>query len=235
MVGFNPRLTGLLVLCTAALILILLFFNDVSFIQTRIHISDGILDDNRPVRPPRPPYPPFSPPEFDIDGPPPSKPGSHWGEDVTTGKGGKDDGLWTSREEAVKQSFLHAYHGYEEYAFPADELRPLANNSVQKCVSCQFTLNLINIYCSFNGWGVTMVDALDTMLVMGLHDEFDRAIQHISTVNFTMDEVPSDDSPFIFARLTRLSRANSLRSSKPLFVILGGSSRPMPYLERLFF
>lgn len=41
------------------------------------------------------------------------------------------------RAEAIKDSFLHAWNGYEKYAMPADELRPLENGSTQKSVvSC---------------------------------------------------------------------------------------------------
>lgn len=39
---------------------------------------------------------------------------------------------WTARAEQVKQAFLHAYHGYEEFASPADELLPLSNKSINK-------------------------------------------------------------------------------------------------------
>src|SRR6266478_5268401 len=30
--------------------------------------------------------------------------------------------IWENRAEQVKQAFLHAYHGYETYAAPFDEL-----------------------------------------------------------------------------------------------------------------
>ena len=36
---------------------------------------------------------------------------------------------WASRAEQVREAFLHAYHGYERYAFPHDELRPISNSS----------------------------------------------------------------------------------------------------------
>lgn len=39
---------------------------------------------------------------------------------------------WTDRAERVKESFLHAYHGYEHYAAPMDELLPITNGSVNK-------------------------------------------------------------------------------------------------------
>ncbi|GJJ12025.1 hypothetical protein Clacol_006265 [Clathrus columnatus] len=79
--------------------------------------------------------------------------------------------LWASRASSIREAFLHAYSGYIKYApFPADELRPLSNTSTN----------------NFNGWGVTMVDSLDVMLLMGLHDEFRYAISKVSTLDFTM-------------------------------------------------
>ena len=39
---------------------------------------------------------------------------------------------WAARAENVKNSFLHAYHGYEKYAMPFDELQPVSNGSVNK-------------------------------------------------------------------------------------------------------
>ena len=34
-----------------------------------------------------------------------------------------------------------------------------------------------------------MVDSLDTMLIMGLHDEFERSIPIIANMTFALDEV----------------------------------------------
>lgn len=39
---------------------------------------------------------------------------------------------WPARADAVKQAFVHAYHGYEAHAFPEDELLPLTNASEMK-------------------------------------------------------------------------------------------------------
>ncbi len=36
-----------------------------------------------------------------------------------------------------------------------------------------------------------MVDSLDTMLIMGLHDEFDRSIPVLANMTFALDEVRS--------------------------------------------
>ncbi|KAL4066002.1 glycoside hydrolase family 47 protein [Scleroderma yunnanense] len=77
---------------------------------------------------------------------------------------------WAQRAAQVREAFLHAYHGYERYAFPHDELRPLSNSSSD----------------SFNAWGVSAVDALDTMLIMGLTDEYERALPMILNSNFSL-------------------------------------------------
>ncbi|KAI6024434.1 glycoside hydrolase family 47 protein [Pisolithus marmoratus] len=78
--------------------------------------------------------------------------------------------IWAERAVQVKNAFLHAYHGYERYAFPHDELTPLSNASTN----------------SFNMWGVTAVDSLDTMLLMGLKDEYERALPIIMNNNFSL-------------------------------------------------
>ncbi len=39
---------------------------------------------------------------------------------------------WDARAEDVKKAFLHAYHGYERYAMPSDELQPLSNGRINK-------------------------------------------------------------------------------------------------------
>lgn len=76
--------------------------------------------------------------------------------------------LWASRASLVKQSFLHAWDGYDKYAFGFDELLPLSNRSIT----------------NLNGWGVTIVDSLSTMKLMGLDDVYDRAMVHVSKMKF---------------------------------------------------
>ncbi|KAF8623208.1 hypothetical protein AX15_006446 [Amanita polypyramis BW_CC] len=81
-------------------------------------------------------------------------------------------GVWETRAAEVRDAFLHAYHGYEKYAAPFDELRPVSNSRVN----------------NFNGWGVTAFDALDTMLLMGLDNEYKRALVIVKQANFTHTE-----------------------------------------------
>ncbi|KAH9849925.1 seven-hairpin glycosidase [Lenzites betulinus] len=76
--------------------------------------------------------------------------------------------LWDTRAEQVKQAFRHAYGGYLKHANGFDELKPLSNRGVN----------------NFNGWNVTMYDSLDTMILMGLWDEFRDALPVIQQGNF---------------------------------------------------
>lgn len=75
--------------------------------------------------------------------------------------------------EQVKQEFLHAWSGYKQYAWGHDELRPLSKTS-------------------HDWYGVplqmTPVDALDTMILMGLNDEADKTREFIAkNLNFNQD------------------------------------------------
>ncbi|EQC31483.1 hypothetical protein SDRG_10659 [Saprolegnia diclina VS20] len=65
-----------------------------------------------------------------------------------------------TRRTAIKAAMQHAWSGYETYAFGADEVGPVSGRRRQ------------------NVWGdisVTLVDALDTLYIMGMMDEFHRA------------------------------------------------------------
>ncbi|OCH87824.1 seven-hairpin glycosidase [Obba rivulosa] len=82
------------------------------------------------------------------------------------------DPKWTPRADAVREAFLHAYRGYLEHAYPDDELLPLTDGSVN----------------NFNGWSLTLVDGLDTMWIMGLHDEFYDTIPTFANMTFALPE-----------------------------------------------
>jgi mannosyl-oligosaccharide alpha-1,2-mannosidase len=76
------------------------------------------------------------------------------------------------RASAVKAAFLHAYGGYKEYAWAKDELAPITGS----------------FKTPFCGWAATLVDSLDTMLIMGLHEEFEEALKEVSNIDFTGTE-----------------------------------------------
>lgn len=73
------------------------------------------------------------------------------------------------RINAVKESFLLAWGSYNDLVYMKDELAPVTGEYVQ----------------SFGGWAATYVDTLDTLLVMGLEDEFESALQDLGMIDFT--------------------------------------------------
>ncbi|KAK8160878.1 mannosyl-oligosaccharide 1,2-alpha-mannosidase precursor [Phyllosticta citrichinensis] len=76
-----------------------------------------------------------------------------------------------SRAGEIKDMFKTAWDGYFKYAFPRDELRP-ANNS------------FLNEY---NGWALTLVDALDTAALMGFDDLVSTSLDYIPSINYSRD------------------------------------------------
>lgn len=73
------------------------------------------------------------------------------------------------------KAFKHAWNGYEKYAFGHDEIRPVTNQTND----------------SWNTFGVTLFDALDTMMLMGLDAEVSRARMHVASVSFDRDHSAS--------------------------------------------
>ncbi|XP_006652783.1 mannosyl-oligosaccharide 1,2-alpha-mannosidase MNS1-like [Oryza brachyantha] len=69
------------------------------------------------------------------------------------------DPINNQRREKVKEAMAHAWNSYVKYAWGMDELQPQSRNGIN----------------SFGGLGATLVDSLDTLYIMGLKDEFQRA------------------------------------------------------------
>ena len=65
----------------------------------------------------------------------------------------------------VRDMFYHAFNGYMEYAYPAAELQPIS------CQPGQFELVKLPL--------VTLIDSLDTLVIMGDHETFRRGIDLI--------------------------------------------------------
>lgn len=80
------------------------------------------------------------------------------------------DALVAHRQRLVRNAFLHAWKGYKKYAWGHDELKPVSKAAQDP----------------FNGWGASIVDALDTLLVMGLPKEYDLARQHVRDIDFRL-------------------------------------------------
>lgn len=61
---------------------------------------------------------------------------------------------WISRQAKVKEAFIHAWTGYRKYAMGHDELMPLSQRGVD----------------GLGGLGATVLDSIDTAMVMGIND-----------------------------------------------------------------
>lgn len=57
------------------------------------------------------------------------------------------------RQMAVIEAFRHAWKGYKDFAWGHDELKPLSKS-----------------YSEWFGLGLTLIDALDTMWILGLKE-----------------------------------------------------------------
>lgn len=72
---------------------------------------------------------------------------------------GESDDLARSRRYHVKKAMQFAWAGYEQYAFGMDEIKPETMQGAN----------------GWGGFGTTLVDSLDTLWLMDMKDEFQRA------------------------------------------------------------
>ncbi|XP_023654516.1 ER degradation-enhancing alpha-mannosidase-like protein 2 [Paramormyrops kingsleyae] len=74
--------------------------------------------------------------------------------------------------DRIKAMFYHAYNNYLENAFPYDELRPLTCDGQD----------------TWGSFSLTLIDALDTLLILGNHTEFQRVASLLqNTIDFDID------------------------------------------------
>lgn len=91
-------------------------------------------------------------------------------------------------KDEAKEMFYHAYTSYMDNAYPADELMPL---------SCMPRWREVDqsrgdIDDTLGNFSLTLVDSLDTLVVMGDIEEFDRALRLVvRDVSFDNDVVVS--------------------------------------------
>jgi len=76
------------------------------------------------------------------------------------------------RQTAVKASFVHSWEGYKKHAWLKDEVTPLNAGYVD----------------SFGGWAATLVDALDTLWMMGMKEDFEEALKSLDAIDFSKTE-----------------------------------------------
>ncbi|RKP33296.1 glycoside hydrolase, partial [Dimargaris cristalligena] len=69
------------------------------------------------------------------------------------------------RASEIKGAIRHAWRGYAAVAFGHDEIAPVSNLPI-------------------DSYGVTLIDALDTLWIAGLEDEFQHALQRIYNLSY---------------------------------------------------
>eukprot|EP01083_Nonionella_stella_P289881 986443_1 len=77
----------------------------------------------------------------------------------------------SERSYAIKSAFLHAWHGYAKHALGHDEILPVSDVASD----------------SWGGLGATLIDSLDTMMIMQLDEEFKVAREQLHQVKFDID------------------------------------------------
>lgn len=70
----------------------------------------------------------------------------------------KETATVNKQQMAVIEAFQHAWKGYKQYAWGHDELKPISKT-----------------YSEWFGLGLTLIDALDTMWILGQKQEFEEA------------------------------------------------------------
>ncbi|KAJ8605057.1 hypothetical protein MRB53_041530 [Persea americana] len=83
----------------------------------------------------------------------------------------------TERLTAIKEAAKHAWKGFRERGWGHDEVKPVEGAPRD----------------SFNGWGATLIDSLDTLWIMGMREEFDEAVAKVDEIDFstsTRDDIP---------------------------------------------
>ncbi|KHN83235.1 ER degradation-enhancing alpha-mannosidase-like protein 3 [Toxocara canis] len=104
---------------------------------------------------------------------------------VTPSRGDVDDSLGKAQ---AKEMFLHGYNSYMKYAYPHDELMPLTCRGRARGV----TPSRGDVDDSLGNFSLTLVDTLDTLVVVDELDEFERAVRLVvDNVRFDSDLVVS--------------------------------------------
>ncbi|XP_044751179.1 ER degradation-enhancing alpha-mannosidase-like protein 3 [Coccinella septempunctata] len=90
--------------------------------------------------------------------------------------------------EQARDMFYHAYNAYMDNAYPADELMPLSCKGRYRGLSP----NRGDIDDCLGNFSLTLIDSLDTLVLLGDLSEFERAVKLvISDVSFDNDIVVS--------------------------------------------
>jgi mannosyl-oligosaccharide alpha-1,2-mannosidase len=76
------------------------------------------------------------------------------------------------KQAAVKEAFTHSWDGYKKHAWAQDEIKPVSGGHKS----------------TFGNRGATLVDSLDTLLIMGMEKEFALALEEVKKIDFSTSE-----------------------------------------------
>ncbi|XP_068598885.1 ER degradation-enhancing alpha-mannosidase-like protein 1 [Brachionichthys hirsutus] len=95
------------------------------------------------------------------------------------------DALRSEMKAMAKEMFYFGYDNYMKYAFPEDELNPIDCQGRGPDVQNPSNININDV---LGNYSLTLVDTLDTLLVLGNVTEFHKAVKLvIDTVSFDKD------------------------------------------------
>uniref|UniRef100_A0A672ZN84 alpha-1,2-Mannosidase n=1 Tax=Sphaeramia orbicularis TaxID=375764 RepID=A0A672ZN84_9TELE len=95
------------------------------------------------------------------------------------------DTLKVKMKDMAKEMFYFGYDNYMKYAFPEDELNPIDCEGRGPDVLNPSNININDV---LGNYSLTLIDTLDTLLVLGNVTEFQRAVKLvIDTVSFDKD------------------------------------------------
>lgn len=80
----------------------------------------------------------------------------------------KSQGAQEYRRQEVKKTFKKCWDSYRKYAWQNDELNPVSLSGSD----------------TFAGWGATLVDSLDALVIMGMKSEFAEAVHRVASINW---------------------------------------------------
>lgn len=72
------------------------------------------------------------------------------------------------RREEVRKAFFRAWSNYRQKAWMHDELMPISGDKKDP----------------FGGWAATLIDALDSLLIMGFDEEFSSCMKDVAQIDF---------------------------------------------------
>ncbi|KAF7360386.1 alpha-1,2-Mannosidase [Mycena venus] len=83
---------------------------------------------------------------------------------------------YASRRDAAKLLFTTSYDAYKKYAFGHDDLSPVSKGFNDQR----------------NGWGASIVDAMPSMVIMGLEADFIEAVNFSAHIDFSASKTPDN-------------------------------------------